>query len=271
MEAQKQNTSTKKVESKVRGIKNAFLVIVACIIIAVCIYLFLYGDASNFDPDSHRPVNLLGTVYEGGFVVPIIQGLFLTVITLAVERWFALASAKGSGSIAKFVENIKKALAKNDIAGARQLCAKQKGSIGAIVDAVLVKYDEMDKNTVLSKEQKLVIIQDEVEKATALEMPSLQQNLPIIATMTTLGTLLGLLGTVLGMIKSFQAMGQSGAPDSTALSVGISEALVNTASGIATGAFAVIFYNFFTNKIDNMTYAIDEVGFSIVSTFAATH
>ena len=100
MEAQKQNTSTKKVESKVRGIKNAFLVIVACIIIAVCIYLFLYGDASNFDPDSHRPVNLLGTVYEGGFVVPIIQGLFLTVITLAVERWFALASAKGSGSIA---------------------------------------------------------------------------------------------------------------------------------------------------------------------------
>ena len=129
----------------------------------------------------------------------------------------------------------------------------------------------MDKNTVLSKEQKLVIIQDEVEKATALEMPSLQQNLPIIATMTTLGTLLGLLGTVLGMIKSFQAMGQSGAPDSTALSIGISEALVNTASGIATGAFAVIFYNYFTNKIDNMTYAIDELGFTIVSTFSATH
>ena len=102
-------------------------------------------------------------------------------------------------------------------------------------------------------------------------MPSLQQNLPIIATMTTLGTLLGLLGTVLGMIKSFQAMGQSGAPDSTALSIGISEALVNTAFGIATGACAVISYNFFTNKIDNLTYAIDEIGFSIVQTFAATH
>ena len=66
-------------------------------------------------------------------------------------------------------------------------------------------------------------------------------------------------------------MGQSGAPDSTALSIGISEALVNTASGIATGAFAVIFYNYFTNKIDNMTYAIDELGFTIVSTFSATH
>ena len=83
--------------------------------------------------------------------------------------------------------------------------------------------------------------------------------------------MIGFLGTVMGMIKSFQAMGQSGAPDSTALSIGISEALVNTASGIATGAFAVIFYNYFTNKIDNMTYAIDELGFTIVSTFSATH
>lgn len=274
MEAQKTNNpqaASKKVESNVRGIKNAFLVIVACFIIAECIYWFIYGAAENFDAASGRPINLLGTVFEGGFVVPIIQGLFLTVITLGVERWFALSSAKGKGSIAKFVKEIKAALATNDIAKAQQLCQKQKGSIGAIVHAVLIKYNEMDKNTVLSKEQKLAIIQKEVEEATALEMPSLQQNLPIIATMTTLGTLLGLLGTVLGMIKSFQAMGQSGAPDSTALSVGISEALVNTASGIATGAFAVIFYNFFTNKIDNMTYAIDEVGFSIVSTFAATH
>src|SRR5574344_487212 len=262
MEAQKTRTpqpaKSQKVESKVRGIKNAFLIIVACLIIAECIYYFVYGADSNFKDG--RPVNLLGTVFEGGFVVPIIQALFLTVITLAAERWIALSSAKGSGSISKFVANIKKSLAAGDIAGAQELCRKQKGSIGAIVHAVLVKYAEMDKNTVLSKEQKLAMIQKEVEEATALEMPSLQQNLPIIATMTTLGTLLGLLGTVLGMIKSFQAMGQSGAPDSTQLSVGISEALVNTASGIATGAFAVIFYNYYTNKIDNMTYAIDEVG-----------
>ncbi len=102
-------------------------------------------------------------------------------------------------------------------------------------------------------------------------MPSLQQNLPIVATLTTLGTLVGLLGTVLGMIKSFQALANSGAPDATQLSTGISEALINTATGIATGALAVISYNFYTNKIDNLTYAIDEVGFSIVATFSATH
>ena len=128
----------------------------------------------------------------------------------------------------------------------------------------------MDKDTVLEKEQKLTSIQQTLEEATALEMPSLQ-HLPILATLTTLGTLIGLLGTVLGMIKSFQALSASGAPDSTELSTGISEALVNTAFGIATAAFALIAYNFYTNKIDNMTYAIDELGFSIVSTFAATH
>ena len=203
--------------------------------------------------------------------MPVLQTLFLTVIVLAIERGIALSAAKGKGNIAKFVSGVKACLAKNDIAGAQALCKQQKGSVAAVVAAALVRYQEMDTNTVLTKEQKVATLQKEVEEATALEMPALQQNLPIIATMTTLGTLVGLLGTVMGMIKSFQALSQSGAPDSTELSTGISEALINTAFGIATGAFAVIFYNYYTNKIDNLTYAIDEIGFSIVQTFAATH
>ena len=272
MEAQKPNNTqkaNKAVSSNVRGIKNAFLVICACAVVAVCLFIFVLGADSNFE--NGHPINLLGTIYKGGFIVPILQTLFLTVIVLSVERWIALSSAKGSGSIPKFVANVKKALEAKDIEKAKEFCRKQKGTVAAIVYATLVKYDEMDKNTILSKEQKLATIQKEVEEATALEMPSLQQNLPIVATLTTLGTLVGLLGTVIGMIKSFQALSASGAPDSTELSTGISEALVNTAFGIATGAFAVISYNFYTNKIDNLTYAIDEVGFSIVQTFAATH
>lgn len=272
MEAQKPNNTqkaNKAVSSNVRGIKNAFLVICACAVVAVCLFIFVLGADSNFE--NGHPINLLGTIYKGGFIVPILQTLFLTVIVLSVERWIALSSAKGSGSIPKFVANVKAALNANDIEKAKELCRKQKGTVAAIVYATLVKYDEMDKNTILSKEQKLATIQKEVEEATALEMPSLQQNLPIVATLTTLGTLVGLLGTVIGMIKSFQALSASGAPDSTELSTGISEALVNTAFGIATGAFAVISYNYYTNKIDHLTYAIDEVGFSIVQTFAATH
>lgn len=254
----------------VRGVKNAFLIILACFVIAVVLFIFMFGAEANFDEKGH-PQNLLGTIYKGGFIVPVLQTLFLTVIVLSVERAIAMKSAKGTGSIPKFVENVKKCLAKNDIKGAQALCQRQKGSVAAVVSAALNRYEEMDKNTVLSKEQKVATLQKEVEEAMAVEMPSLQQNLPIVATLTTLGTLVGLLGTVMGMIKSFQALANSGAPDSTELSTGISEALINTAFGIATGAFAVISYNYYTNKIDKLTYAIDEIGFTIVQTFAATH
>ena len=260
--------------SQVRGIRNAFLVIIACAICAVCIFLFLMGAPGNFeggDSASGHPLNLAGTVYKGGFIVPILMTLLLTVIVLSIERWIAISSASGKGNTTKFVADIKADLAANKIDAAMQRCRQQKGSVASVVYNTLVKYKEMDQNTILSKEQKLTTLRNEVEEATALEMPSLSQNLPIIATLTTLGTLVGLLGTVMGMIKSFQALANSGSPDSTELSTGISEALVNTAFGIATGAFAVISYNFFTNKIDNLSYAIDEIGFSIVATFAATH
>jgi len=276
---QKPQTAAKKeVASNVSGIKSASLVILVCFIIAVLFFMFVLGNPSNFKTspsllsmDKEGPNNLLGTVFKGGVVVPVLITCFLTVIVLCVERWIALAKAKGKGNTTKFVEDVKAALRNHDLAKAEDLCRKQKGTVGAVVYATLQKYKEMEKDTVLSKEQKVASIQATLEEATALEMPALQQNLPILATLTTLGTLIGLFGTVLGMIKSFQALSASGAPDSTELSTGISEALVNTALGIATAALALIGYNFYTNKIDNMTYAIDELGFATVSTFSATH
>ena len=278
MEAQKPNTPQKPVakkkepEHKVRGIKNAIWVIVCCAVVAVNAFILVFGNDANFDPNTGHPINIMGTIFMGGFIVPILQTLFLTVIVLSVERGIALSSAKGKGSIPKFVQNVKAALAKGDIEGAQALCKKQRGSVANVVANALIKYKEMDQNTILTKEQKLTSLQQAVEEATAMEMPALQQNLPIVATLTTLGTLVGLLGTVMGMIKSVSALGAGGGSvDSMALSVGISEALINTAFGIATGAFAVISYNYYTNKIDHLTYAIDEIGFSIVQTFSATH
>jgi biopolymer transport protein ExbB len=270
---QKPQTAAKKdVSSNVRGIKSASIVVLLCFIAAVCFYLFILGMPANFkDATKAVPINLLGTVYKGGVVVPVLITCFLVVVVLTIERWIALGKAKGKGNTTKFVENVKAALRNHDIAKAEDLCRKQQGTVGAVVFATLQKYKEMEKDTILSKEQKVASIQATLEEATSLEMPALQQNLPVLATLTTLGTLIGLFGTVLGMIKSFQALSASGAPDSTELSTGISEALVNTALGIATAALALIGYNFYTNKIDNMTYAIDELGFSMVSTFSATH
>jgi biopolymer transport protein ExbB len=263
----------KRVGKKSRGI-SASIVIAICFILAVSFYMFVLGNPANFvdnNPANH-PLNgnMLGTMHKGGYVVPLILTLLVTVIALSVERTFALGKAKGKGNLTNFVYDVKAELKKGDIAAAEALCAKQKGSVAAIVDAGLKKYKEME-SAVLPKEQKMEEIKAELEEATALELPSFQQNLPIIATISTLGTLMGLLGTVLGMIRSFGALASEGAADSVALSAGISEALINTASGIATGALAIIAYSYFTSKIDNLTYAIDEMGFALTQTYAETH
>jgi biopolymer transport protein ExbB len=279
METKSQTVGTTKREGKkTRGV-NALIVIVVAAALAVGFFLGVLGHPSHFEGavsfgdawDHHpKPGDMLGTMFKGGVVVPVILTLLLTVVILSIERAFAIGKAKGKGNLINFVYDVKKNLKKGDITAAESLCAKQKGSVAAIVDAGLKKYKEMETQN-LSKEAKIEEIKAEIEEATALELPSMQQNLPIIATISTLGTLMGLFGTVLGMIKSFAALGNAGAVDSVALSVGISEALVNTATGIATGALAIIAYSFFSGKIDNMTYAIDEMGFALTQTYAETH
>jgi biopolymer transport protein ExbB len=263
------------IKGKSRGI-SAGIILVACFIIAFCVFTFVFGDASHFvggDNSNHPlPGDYLGTIYKGGPVVVVVITLLLTVLTLSIERFFALNKAKGKGELIHFVARIKAKLEEGDMNGAEKLCKDQKGSVAAVVFAGLKKYEDMQNTTEeLSKEQKLLAIQKEIEEATALELPTMEQNLPVIATISTLGTLFGLLGTVLGMIRSFAALANAGAPDSVALATGISEALINTALGIATGALAIISYSFFTGKIDNITYAIDEMGFSIVQTYAEKH
>ncbi len=269
----KQTAKTAKRKNSVPGIKQAGWVIICCFIIAVCFFLFVLGDGSHFQggDNANQPLDMLGTVYKGGPVVPVIHTLLLTVIALSIERFFALRAAFGKSSLAKFVKNIQASLEAGDLAKAKQFCDKQRGSVANVVLATLEKYQEMEVREGMVKDQKVIAIQQELDEATALELPMLQENLAIIGTITTLGTLFGLLGTVIGMIRSFAALAAGGGADSLALSTGISEALINTAFGILTAALAVIFYNYFTNKIDKLTYAIEEVGFSIVQTFSATH
>ena len=258
--------TTQKKSTKIVGIKNAGLVIICCFIIAVCIYHFILGNPTNFmnnDPNNHPlPGNFMGTIYKGGVIVPVIQTLLLTVLALSIERYFALRSAFGRGSLVKFVSNIKEALSVGDLRKAQEICDKQRGSVANVVTSTLRKYEEMENESSLSKDQKLLAIQKELEEATALELPMMEQNLPIIGTITTLGTLMGLLGTVIGMIRSFAALAAGGSADSMALSQGISEALINTAFGILTGALAVISYNYYTNKIDRFLYCADFCSYS---------
>lgn len=258
-----------------KGFKLSFAsaVIPASLVAATLVYLFVFGSGSNFVGGNNAnvpiPGNYFGIVYKGGPIVPIIMCLLLTVLAFAVERYLAITKAAGNGDVIDFMTNINEMLNAGKIDAAKTECNEQKGSVANVILSGLVKYQEMEKEKTLPKDQKIVSIQKEIEESTSLELPALEQNLVVLSTIASIATLMGLLGTVIGMIKAFSALANAGAPDSVQLAAGISEALINTALGIGTSALAIIFYNFFTTKIDKLTYSIDEAGFTIVNTFAA--
>jgi len=272
--APKTTTPAKK-ESGNSGNLFASLAIIICFVIGFIVYKFVMGNPANFidnNPENQPlPGNYLGMVYHAGFVVPILIGLFLMVWVFSIERFIVINRAAGTGNVGLFVRKIQTLINGGNIDSAISECDKQKGSVANVVKAGLLKYKDVSANAGLDSEKSVVAIQKEIEETTSLEMPMLEKNMNVLATLVSIGTLTGLLGTVTGMIKAFSALATGGTPDSAKLANGISEALINTATGIATSTFAIILYNILTAKIDNLTYSIDEAGFSIVQTYAANH
>lgn len=274
--------SSTSVQPKKKSNAISWIAPVLCILGGYVIWRFVLGNPSNFtDPDMsggfwphHQgPKGGFVRMYEGGIVVPVLIANFLIVITFVVERLLTITKATGNGNIAEFIRKVQYHLANKNVDQAISECDRQKGSVGNVMKAGLRKYKEMISNTELDTEQKVLAIQKEVEEATALELPMLEKNLVFLSTIASVATLIGLFGTVLGMITSFAALGQGGGGGQAAneLSRGISEALYNTALGIGTSAVAIIMYNIFTTKIDSITYGIDESGFTLTQSFASLY
>ena len=269
------------VQVKKSGNAISLLAPVVCIIAGYLIWRFILGNPSGFTkpgtgafwPTHDGPKNALNKMYLGGIIVPILIGSFLTMLTFVIERFLTISKANGAGSNADFIRKVQYHLANKNVDAAIAECDKQKGSVGNVMKAGLHRYKEMISNTELTTDQKVMAIQKEVEEATSLELPMLEKNLVFLSTIASVATLLGLLGTVLGMIRSFSALGEGegGGDAASKLSVGISEALYNTALGIGTSAVAIIFYNIFTTKIDGITYGIDESGFTLTQSFASLY
>lgn len=277
--------STVKATTSVQAKKSSniisLLAPIICIIMGYVIWRFLIGGDHNFTqpdpkggfwPKQVGPKGDLARMYEGGIIVPILIGCFLIVLTFVIERWLTVSKANGTGSNADFIRKVQFYLADKKIDAAIAECDKQKGSVGNVMKAGLRKYKAMITDSELTTEQKVLAIQKEVEEATALELPMLEKNLVFLSTLASVSTLIGLLGTVVGMIRAFSNLGESGGGEAAReLSKGIAEALYNTALGIGTSAFAIITYNIFTTKIDGITYGIDESGFTLTQSFASLY
>ena len=288
MEMNVSNNEEQVVARKTGGL-NPALIIPILIAIGVCIYWFVLGNPGNFKADPRianatsvaftdierselHPDGFLGIIYMGGVIVPILISFMIIVIVFSIERYIMLNKAQGKGNLDNFVLNIRKLINENRIDEAIEECDRQRGTVGNVVKEGLVSYKALAHDTTMNKEQKMVALNKAIEEATTLEMPMLEKNMMILSTLGTVATLVALLGTVLGMIAAFSALGEGGGtPDSAKLSVGISEALVNTALGIGTSAVAIILYNYFTSKIDGLTFKIDEIAMSIQQSFAEFH
>ena len=277
----KPNAAAKASTSKGGGNAISYLAPILCIIAGYAVWRFILGNPDGFSkPDdlggfwpSHKgPVGAWNKMYEGGIIVPLLIGCFFMVVVFSIERFLTIRKATGNGNVSEFVRRVQYHLANKNVDAALAECDKQKGSVGNVMKAGLRKYKEMITAGDLNTDQKIAAIQKEVEEATALELPMLQKNLVFLSTLVSLGTLMALLGTVMGMIKSFSSLGEEGgAGAASELAVGISEALYNTALGIATSSVALVMYNIFTTKIDSITYGIDESGFTLTQSFASQY
>jgi len=254
------------------GLSNvaAAITIIACLVFGWVIWRFVLGAPGNFmngdrngDPN---PGDLMGMMYKGGYVIAVLIGLMTTTIVFGIERWIVISKAAGSGDVKAYVAKVQSLVNVNQIDEAIELSDKQKGSVANVVKSALIKLKEV-KREGFDADKATETIQKEIEEATVLEMPMLEKNMIILATLVSIGTLVGLLGTVTGMIKAFSALSTAGSPDSSALATGISEALMNTATGIGTSTLAIVFYNVFTTKIDKLTHFIDEAGFAITQSY----
>jgi biopolymer transport protein ExbB len=250
-----------------------YIAIPIALILGAVLYIYVLGNPANFeggDPELGHPHNALGIMYKGGPIIAVLLAVNIIVVTFFIERLISMFQARGAGSVDKFIANVKGLLKSGQVDQAIALCNKQKGSVGAVMRSGLERYKALSNDSSIDKDAKVHALKEEIEEATSLELPMLSKNLVILSTCASLGVLIGLLGTVSGMIKSFSAMAE-GVPDPAQLSVGISEALNCTFLGILASAFAILLYNFFSTRVDQLTHGIDEAGFAVAQIFAEKH
>ncbi|MFH1699198.1 MAG: MotA/TolQ/ExbB proton channel family protein [Candidatus Zixiibacteriota bacterium] len=215
--------------------------------------------------------SILHTLYEGGPLVVILIAILLMLLAFVVERFMSLKVAKGKSSVQVYFKNLIGHLQSNDYESALAACDKQRGTTANVLRAGIERYMRIKEDGSMDTDKKIAATQAAIEEANALEGPLLERNLIALSTIASIATMVGLLGTTIGMIRAFAATGHTagGVIDAQALARGISEALVNTAGGLASGILGIFFYNFFVNKVDAFNYTTDEASYEILQMLKA--
>jgi biopolymer transport protein ExbB len=193
---------------------------------------------------------VLQFIHGGGLMMYPLIFCSILLITLTIERFVTLRKASADGD--ELLDEVKSNFP-NSVDKAIAFCEKQ-GALGRMFGRGL-------KNVHRSADA----IEMAMEQEAANELPSLDANLPIIKTIVNIAPLLGLLGTIAGMITAFRAASQAGLSNPTQILGGISEALISTATGISLAVIGFLAYNYFANQSKKIVEDMEYYGAELVN------
>jgi len=202
-----------------------------------------------------RVGQLVELFQQGGpMMYPLLVASILA-LTFIVERWWALRRAKVN--VSEFLSKVRKALLVNrDVRAAIKVCEDHKGPVASVVKAALLRYGH-------NKED----IEKSIESAALFESARLERGLMVLSSVANVAPMMGFLGTVTGMIKSFATLATIGLSDPGAVALGISEALITTASGLFIAIPAQLAYNYFMSRINRFLRDIETASNMLMETF----
>ena len=182
---------------------------------------------------------------NGGPVMwPLLVAL-LIAIGFSIER--GIVFWKGSINVREFMMKVETHVDKSDAKGAVALCETTQGPVAAVIKAGLLRWDKGHKQ-----------VEKAIETAGSGAMSKLERGLPVLASVANIAPLMGFLGTVTGMIKSFGVIAKAGLSNPGLVAQGISEALITTASGLIIAIPALAAYNYFTSFVAKSALQMDE-------------
>ncbi len=201
----------------------------------------------------------MGTFWEymeqGGPVMWPLLAFSILGVAFAIERFFALRKARIN--VNEFLAKIRKALMVNrSVRDAVKICEQYQGPVASVMKAGLLKYGQPKED-----------VEKTIENAALFEMGRLERGLVVLATTANVAPLLGFLGTVTGMIASFDALAKQGLSNPAAVAAGISEALITTAAGLIIAIPIQLVYNYFTSRINKFVRDIETAANMLVETF----
>lgn len=244
------------------------LIIGLSLVASYMFYFWVLGDPANFDDvEKHLPNNALGLIYLGGFPVGLLITFIVVITVYSIERQLSINKAKGKGDPVTFIKKTIGQLERGEIDTALNECDNQRGAVANVLRAAIERFKSVENDPNYGPEKKMGEVQRSIDEALNLETPLLEKNLVIISTCATIATLVGLFGTTLGMIRAFRALAETGTVSAIQLSIGISEALYNTAGGLLGAVFGIVMYNFFATKVDGFIYMIDEAILNVSQIF----